>query len=66
MADRAGSVGRQYQGSAGAESTASPPRPPRKWRCLNCGQMVFTAAHDLPADVCQFCKDMTTWQALQE
>jgi uncharacterized OB-fold protein len=36
-----------------------------RWRCPNCGQTLFTAADDYPPDICDYCKDMTTWQRVQ-
>ena len=33
-------------------------------RCLNCGQLIFVNAGGEPPEVCQYCDDMTTWQAL--
>lgn len=47
-------------------SVSGPARAPRLWRCLNCGQMVFSGAQEAPSDICQGCKDMTTWQPLPE
>lgn len=37
-----------------------------RWRCPNCGQTLFTALDDTPPDVCHYCKDMTTWQFVEE
>ena len=35
------------------------------WRCMNCGQQVFVAVSLDPPDVCQYCRDMTTWQCIE-
>jgi hypothetical protein len=31
------------------------------WRCPNCGQVHFAEA---PPDMCDFCRDFTTWQPI--
>jgi hypothetical protein len=31
----------------------------RLWKCPNCGQVHFG---DVPPDMCDFCRDFTTWQ----
>ncbi|MDE2853676.1 MAG: hypothetical protein OXN88_05855 [Chloroflexota bacterium] len=36
----------------------------RRLRCLNYGQNIFVNAGDEAPEVCQYCNDMTTWQAL--
>ena len=56
----------QVQANDRVLSPSSQARAMRQWRCLNCGQLVFTAADDAPPDLCQGCKDMTTWRALAE
>ena len=33
-----------------------------RWRCPNCGQHVFVDARCEPPDICQYCKDLTTWE----
>ena len=33
-----------------------------RWRCLNCGQLIFVEIDQEPPEICQFCRDMTTWQ----
>jgi len=37
-----------------------------RWRCPNCGQMFFTAPDDEPPDICHYCRDMTTWQRVND
>lgn len=37
----------------------------RHWRCLNCGQMVFTVGQHPPPDTCDYCADMTTWHPVE-
>ncbi len=36
-----------------------------RWRCLNCGQNIFVVSDTEPPDICQYCKDMTTWQLIE-
>jgi len=33
-----------------------------QWRCLNCGQHIFVVIDTDPPDICEYCKDMTTWE----
>lgn len=35
-----------------------------RWRCLTCGQQHFTTSDREPPDICDYCKDMTTWELL--
>ena len=37
-----------------------------RWRCPNCGQTLFTAPDYEPPDICDYCRDMTTWQRVDE
>ncbi|MDQ7025357.1 MAG: hypothetical protein Q9P01_01125 [Anaerolineae bacterium] len=37
-----------------------------RWRCPNCGQTLFTAPNDEPPDICNYCRDMTTWQRVDD
>jgi predicted RNA-binding Zn-ribbon protein involved in translation (DUF1610 family) len=37
-----------------------------RWRCPNCGQTVFTAPDYEPPDICNYCRDMTTWQRVTD
>ncbi|MGJ3238529.1 MAG: hypothetical protein ACFE0Q_07465 [Anaerolineae bacterium] len=38
----------------------------RRWRCPNCGQLIFTAPDDRPPDMCDYCQDFTTWRRIYE
>lgn len=38
----------------------------RQWRCMNCGQHIFTTVQDTPPDICAYCCDMTTWQVIEK
>jgi hypothetical protein len=37
-----------------------------RWRCPNCGQTLFTAPDYEPPDICNYCRDMTTWQRVED
>jgi uncharacterized OB-fold protein len=37
-----------------------------RWRCPNCGQTLFTAPDFEPPDICHYCRDMTTWQRVDD
>jgi predicted RNA-binding Zn-ribbon protein involved in translation (DUF1610 family) len=37
-----------------------------RWRCPNCGQTIFTGIDSEPPDICNYCRDMTTWQRVEE
>jgi len=37
----------------------------KRLRCPNCGQHIFVAAESEPSEICQYCKDMTTWQLIE-
>lgn len=45
---------------------SQPVPPPRivRYRCPNCGQLYFCDSESEPPDICQYCRDMTTWQRL--
>ena len=57
---------RQDLNASGKETVAKRSLESARWRCLNCGQMVFVQAFDDPPDICQFCDDMTTWRLLDD
>lgn len=40
-------------------------QPLCRWRCPNCGQMLFTHGDESPPDTCDYCDDMTTWQRVE-
>jgi hypothetical protein len=41
-------------------------KPVVRWRCPNCGQTLFTAPDYEPPDICAYCRDMTTWQRVED
>jgi len=37
-----------------------------QWRCPNCGQHIFVVRGLEPPDLCEYCKDMTTWELVEK
>jgi len=37
-----------------------------QWRCLTCGQHIFVDVDLAPPDICEYCKDMTTWEHIDK
>ncbi|GAB4516189.1 MAG: hypothetical protein OHK0046_21090 [Anaerolineae bacterium] len=45
------------------ELLSDEPSRTRLWQCPNCGQVLFS---DQPPDMCDFCRDFTTWRLIAE